>query len=279
VGRLDNEGSLYYHSILFLVFLILFVSLKNFDFTDFRNSPILTDTQVLVLQILYIFLLVQIAIISFRGYFIKTPEYATRGLFSLVIVSLGVFIILFNFLWDPVNEIDTAIGGLGTLSIAISSLIIAAGMVVYIFIKFIDDRQQQWFVEAVKDSIENMGGSVTSSSARRRRAGRFRADRRKARGQMEVTPIEKEEYTEPISEPEETPMLPPKTTPVQSAPSAPSSAASGAGGAGAGGWTQAPGQSIIKCPQCTMPLKIPDVPTRPLSIRCPHCGSISTIHA
>ena len=249
MARLDAEGNLYYHAILIFVFMLLFVALKNIDFVEYRNSPNLTDTQILLLQILYVFILVWIGIITFRGYLIKTPEYATRGVFSLIIVSLGLFIILFNFLWDPLNNTDYAIGGLGTVSMAISGLLITAGMVVYIHIKFTEDRQQKWFIEAVKDTMERMEVSELPS---KRRGYAGRRSRRKASKRA------KQEFKEPSGAPEETPIPQPSTTPTQASPSV------------------KPG--IIKCPNCTVPLKIPDVDRRPLSIRCPHCGSISTIN-
>jgi hypothetical protein len=261
VARLDAEGSLYYHAIFLMVGLILFVALKNFNFADYRDSPFLTLDQVQVLQILYVILVIWIAIISFRGFVIKTPEYATRGMLALVSVSLGLFIILFNFMWDPINNQDVDIGGLGSLSISLSGILIAMGMVVYIHIKFTEDRQQEWFIKAVKDTIERI--EVSEYKPASRRAGRRG---RKAR-KREASASEKMDFEEPKGQPETTPMPQPTTTPVQSTPSMPS---------GAQTVPMLP-PKIFKCPSCTKALKVPDVAQRPISIRCPHCGSIAKI--
>jgi hypothetical protein len=277
VGRLDAEGSLYYHAVLFFVALILFVSLKNIDFTDYESSPFLTETQVQFLWYLLIILLFWVAIITIRGFAIKTPDYATRGMFSIVIVTLGLFVILLNLLWDPFNDADTEIGGFGAVSIAVSALLVAVGMIVYTFVKFSEDRQQKWFIEAVKDSLERVEVGEFGSGRRygsRRRGTARRSSGRRGRGRRAKARA-KSEYVEPIEEPVETPMPQPRTTPVQSSPSVQRGA--GAAGGAQGGTTPMASPNIIKCPQCTVPLKIPDVPTRPLSIRCPHCGSIATI--
>ena len=265
MGRLDTEGSLHYHVILFLVFLFIFITLKNIDFSDFRDSPLMTDTQVLFVEVLFVVMVFLVTLISFRGYLIKTPEYATRGLFALLIVSLGLFVIFFNLLWDPlINTQDFAIGGLGTVSMAISAILIGAGMVVYITIKFSEDRQQQWFVEAVKDTMHRMEVSEHRPFARRQAAP--------ARRSVRVNPQPKPVYNQSLPSPQETPMLPPGTEPTQQAPSA---------APPTGAQVQAPtpvSPKIIKCPQCAVPLKVPDVPQRPLNIRCPHCGAIGTVN-
>jgi hypothetical protein len=269
VGRLDPEGSLHYHVILFLIFLFLFITLKNVDFSDFRASPILTDMQVLFVELLFIVLVFLVTLISFRGYLIKTPDYATRGLFALVIVSLGLFVIAFNLLWDPVvmNGQDFEIGGLGTVSMAISAILIASGMVVYISIKFSEDRQQQWFVEAVKDTMHRMEVSE------HRPYNRMQAAR--ARSKVRARPQPKPVYNEPLPAPSNTPMLPPSTEPTQQAPSVQHPASPQAAAAPV---PQPVSPKIIKCPQCAVPLKVPDVPQRPLNIRCPHCGAIGTVN-
>jgi hypothetical protein len=274
VSRLDAEGSLYYHAILFIVGCILFVSLKNIWFSDYEQSPLFTDEQVQALQILFVILLVWVAVISFRGYFVKTPEYATRGMFSLILVSLGLFIILLNLLWDPINENDIEIGGFGAVTIAMSSILVFIGMMVYIHVKYTEDRQQKWFIEAVKDSINRMEVTEYHPPARSygssRRSGRRRGGKRRM-AKPKKQAVEKRAYREPKVEPVKSPMLQPQTTPVQSRPSTQLPAGST--------WTPSPTTpNIIKCPQCTMPLKVPDIPTRPLSIRCPHCGSIGVVN-
>jgi len=266
VARLDNEGSLHYHVLIFFTFLFIFVTLKNLDFGDFRDSPSLTETQITFIQILYVILIFLVTLVGFRGYLIKTPEYATRGMFALVIATLGMFIILFNLLWDPlVNNQDYEIGGLGTVSMAISSIMIASGMVVYISIKFTEDRQQKWFIQAVKDEIERVEVSEYPSRAR----APPRVARRQARAQKQV-------YTQQLPQPSNSPMLPPSTTPTQQAPSISPQPSSQVGTPTPGAGTGSP--KIIKCPQCTVPLKVPNVPQRPLNIRCPHCGAIGTVY-
>ncbi|UCH90196.1 MAG: hypothetical protein JSV49_06040 [Thermoplasmata archaeon] len=155
---------------------------------------------------------------------------------------------------------------MGALSISVSAILIVVGMFVYIHVKYTEDRQQEWFIKAVKDTMERIEVSEYRPSARaygRRR----RASRRAARE------TEKREYKEPEAVPEKSPMPRPATTPVQSSPSA----APGAGAQAA--WTPSPTTpNIIKCPKCSMPLKIPDIAKRPLSIRCPHCSSIGVIN-
>lgn len=268
MNRLDTEGALHYHGILFLVFAIIFISLKNLNFTDYKSSPYFSETQVLFLQVVFIALFFWILLISLRGFSIKTPEYATRGALSLVLVALGLFTIFLNFIWDDwINGTETTIGGLGAVSIAVSSMIIAAGMVVYIFIKFSENRQRQWFIDAVKDTMERIEVAEYRPRARRYRTAGISAGGRRLKVAKKVKSREFREIT-----PVKSPMPQPETQPIQSAPSLPSPRAAP---------IPAPvpqTQKVIKCPGCSVPLKIPDVPTRPLSIRCPHCGSIGTIY-
>lgn len=271
--RFDAEGSFHYHLILFLVFLFLFITLKNVNFQDLWDSPLLTQNQYNFSWVIFAIMVIEVVVASLRGYRIKTPEHMTLGTFALVLVSLGIFIIFFNLIWDPVvHSVDHEIGGMGTVSMALSSLLVAGGMVIYINIKFTEEREQKWFIEAVKDTLNRM--EVAEYRPMAQRASRSRPRRGKKVKAAEAGA----DYSGLSSELRETPMDMPQTVPTQTQPSVQRGAAQAgfAGGAQVAPLPQSP--KIIKCPGCSVPLKVPDVPTRPLNIRCPHCGSIGTVH-
>ena len=264
MGRLSREGSIYYHAILFTVFVFLFVTLKNIILPDFLDSPNLTDNQFTASILVFIFMFGVVLATSAMGYRVKTPEHMTLAMFSLVIVSLGLFIIFFNLIWDVViHSQDPAIGGLGATSMAVSSLLVFVGLVIYINIKFTEEKEQKWFIDAMKETIHRLDAPDYRSYGQKRTARRGRSSR-KADARVQYSANQHAEEVTPMDEPQTMPTQAAPSVrrdlPQQPMPQIP----------------QAP--NIIKCPGCSVPLKIPDVPTRPLNIRCPHCSAIATVH-
>jgi len=154
MARMSREGLFYFHMVLMTFGAIIFIVLKNFNFEDYKNSPILTDTQTVFIYLLFVIGLIIIFLFLARGYSIKTPQFSTRGAVAVVFVALGLAFILEAFLHDQIMDQTEELGGLECLMIIFGSMIIIAGSFSYNALKFVDDRQDRLFVRAIREEIE-----------------------------------------------------------------------------------------------------------------------------
>jgi DNA-directed RNA polymerase subunit RPC12/RpoP len=218
---------------------IIFIVLKNFDFEDYRNSPILSDTQIIFLYLSFIIGLIIIFLYLARGYSIKTPQWSTRGAVALIFVFLGLAFILEAILHDRIMDQPEEFGGLESLMILFGSLIIIAGSFSYTAIKFTDDRQDRLFVRAIREELQK-ARSVAAAERRQRRVRRSRSA-----PATQMTPIT-------IPEPSEKAVM--------------AEAASEIGSE----------KTLVKCVRCKRMLKLTS-DKRPITIKCPYCEAIGVI--
>jgi DNA-directed RNA polymerase subunit RPC12/RpoP len=219
---------------------IIFIVLKNFDFEDYRNSPILSDTQIIFLYLLFIISLIIIFLYLARGYSIKTPQWSTRGAVALIFVFLGLAFIFEAFLHDQIMDQPEELGGLESLMILFGSLIIIAGSFSYTAIKFTDDRQDRLFIRAIREELQK-ARSVAEAQRRQRRVRRPSPDPATTR----MTPIT-------IPEPSEKTIM--------------AEAVSDSGSE----------KTLVKCVRCKRMLKLSS-DKRPITIKCPYCEAIGVI--
>jgi DNA-directed RNA polymerase subunit RPC12/RpoP len=238
MARMTREGLFYFHMILFTFGAIIFIVLKNFDFEDYKNSPILTDTQTVFIYLLFVIGLIILLLYLARGYSIKTPQWSTRGAVALIFVFLGLAFILEAFLHDQIMDQTEEFGGLECLMIIFGSMIIIAGSFSYNALKFRDDRQDRLFVRAIRDEIEK-AREIAAVTRRQRRT------RRPPAPSTEMAPITIPEPTDKLV--------------MAEAPA-----------------DDVIGKTLVKCVRCKRMLKLSS-DKRPITIKCPYCEAIGVI--
>jgi DNA-directed RNA polymerase subunit RPC12/RpoP len=220
---------------------IIFIVLKNFNFEDYRNSPILSDTQMVFLYLLFVIGLIIIFLYLARGYSIKTPQWSTRGAAALIFVFLGLAFIIEALLHDQIMDQTEELGGLECLMILFGSLIIIAGSFSYTAIKFTDDRQDRLFIRAIREELENARRIST-------------AQRRQRRTRAAVPPP-------PPSTAKMKPLTVSESEKLVMAETSSDSDAE---------------KTLVKCVRCKRMLKLSS-DKRPITIKCPYCEAIGVI--
>lgn len=170
MAKMNRQGVIFFHIILILFGLILFITLKNFNFDDYRNSTPLTDLQVQLIYILFIGGIALIIASLMYGYFNKAPEWATRGAVALIFIVLGIAIVGGALFHDQFLNQEEEIGGLESLLMALGAVIVIAGSFSYNSIKFMDDKQERMFIRAVREEIERVRATPAPRRQRRTRA-------------------------------------------------------------------------------------------------------------
>ena len=110
MGKFSAIGAFYFHLTLITFGLIIFTILKNFDFVNYRDSPMLTTTQV---NFIWLFLIIGfLGVLAFlaHGYFIKTPKYYTRVGVTVIFISIGLVMIFGMLFHDLFLGNDREIG-------------------------------------------------------------------------------------------------------------------------------------------------------------------------
>jgi hypothetical protein len=171
MAKMNRQGLVFFHFILLIFGLIIFIILKNFNFDDYRDSVPLTDLQIRLIYILFVGGIALLIGSLMFGYFNKKPEWATRGAIALIFIVLGVAIVGGALLHDQLLNQDEELGGLESLLMCLGSIIVIAGSFTYNSIKFVDDKQERMFIRAVREEIERVR-AIPPRRQRRARASK-----------------------------------------------------------------------------------------------------------
>ncbi len=238
MAKMNRQGLIFFHFILIIFGLIIFIILKNFNFDDYRDSAPLTDLQIRLIYILFVGGIALLIASLMLGYFYKAPQWATRGAIALIFIVLGVAIVGGALLHDRLLNQDEEIEGLESLLISLGSVIVIAGSFSYNSIKFVDDKQDRMFIRAVREEIER------ARAIPPRRQRRPRAIKNVAAAPY-PEPTQSEQWIMAEAVP------PPTTSTTQPA-------------------------THVKCVRCKRMLKLTS-DKRPITIKCPYCEAIGVI--
>lgn len=244
MGKLSLEGVFYLHVSIISFGLIIFAVLKNFNFEDYRASPILTQSQ---LNFIYLFLIlgiIGILLFLIRGYFIKTPQYYTRAGVALVFIVVGLVVIIGMLYHDRLLGSEQEVGPREMLGLIFGSLITITGSFVYLSIKFPDEQIMKYFKQAVKEEIRKRGAEEHQWILQQQQLKRVRKQPMSSRQAAQTK--KKKKAKKPKIRVHEVKMTP------------------------------ADELTIVRCAKCQRSLKLSS-PERPVTIKCPYCEAIGVI--
>jgi DNA-directed RNA polymerase subunit RPC12/RpoP len=231
--------------------LVIFTILKNFDFTDYKASPVLTVNQISFISICIIIGICVIIAFLIYGYFVKTPKHYTRAGAAVILIIIGLGILFGMWYHDQIIGNDQVIGPTEMIFMIFASLIIIMGSYAYIALKYPDEAVMKYFKEAVKEEIRNRREEEQQWQMYQRQ---MKAEERKKRVKVKA----KRKAAKATAEVAEVAPIEPTATEAEMSPP------------GAGGLT------VIKCSNCGKPMKLTSQ-ERPLAIKCPYCEEIGVI--
>jgi phage FluMu protein Com len=254
MGKFSPMGKFFLHSIVISFGLIIITILKNFNFSDWRNTSHLTTNQITFIMIfLIVGILVCIVFLTW-GYTIKTPKYYTRTGAAVVMIVIGICLILGMWFHDQVIGNEQDIGVTEMLFIILGSMITSIGSLAYLAVKFPDEIMMKYFKEAVREEIK-------SKREEERKIAQYEAElRRQERGRKKVKTKGKNKSKAKKAVSDATEVAPIDYGMPETEMSPPESI----------------GISIIKCSKCGKSMKLTST-ERPLAIKCPYCEEVGVI--
>jgi DNA-directed RNA polymerase subunit RPC12/RpoP len=224
----------------------VFTVLKNFNFADYRNSPILTTNQVSFIWAFLLIGLTGIVVFLSHGYFVKTPKFYTRAGAAVIFIVIGLFIVFSMLLHDLLTGKDTRLNWLEMTGLVFGSLITIAGSYGYLSLKFPDEAVMKYFKEAVKEEIRNRREEERQWQLQQ--AQIKKAEKKVKVKEFKVKKKKEKVEVEPVLDVQEVVMSPPEEA----------------------------GITVVKCSKCQRELKLTS-PERPLTIKCPYCEEVGVI--
>ena len=276
MGRLSTAGSTYFHFMVICFGLIIFAILKNFTFEDYRESPLLSDTQVTFIWIFFVLGFLVAVVFLLRGYKYKTPKYYTRvgvGVFIVLFFMFIIFAILFR---DYYLMKDKGIGPEEMLAILFSSVLTIIGSYTYLALKYPDDREMKYFKEAVKEEIRRRRDEEQYMSSWRASQRRWKREEG-----LTVTPLKSRKQPKSSRKSSKADragrragVTVPKGASAMTAASTSSTPRTPL--AQQAQMMPANDITVFNCAKCGRPLKISSA-ERPVTIKCPYCEAIGVI--
>jgi DNA-directed RNA polymerase subunit RPC12/RpoP len=268
MGKFSPVGALLFHITMISFGLVIFTILKNFDFTDYKNSPVLTVNQISFISICIIIGICVIIAFLIYGYFVKTPKHYTRAGAAVVLIIIGLGILFGMWYHDQIIGNEQVIGPTEMIFMIFGALIIIMGSYAYIALKFPDEAVMKYFKEAVKEEIRNRREEERQWQMYERQ---MKAEERKKRVRVKAKKKAAKTSKAAVEVAEVAPMDT-STASVSSEPAVRNLTVTEAemSPLGAGGLT------VIKCSNCGKPMKLTSQ-ERPLAIKCPYCEEIGVI--
>ncbi|WP_455391611.1 hypothetical protein [[Eubacterium] cellulosolvens] len=244
MGKYSPEGVFYLHLTIITFGLIVFIVLKNFNFEDYKASPILSTTQVNFIYLFFIIGIIGVLLFLVRGYTIKTPKFYTRAGMAVTLIVIGLILIASMLYHDEVLGYDQKIGDLEMLGILFGSFLTIVGTLVYVSIKFPDQQMIKYFKQAVRAEIRKRRTEEQRMQAWNMRQQRLAKQKQQKKQVKAVKAKKRPRKQEP--KPREVTMEPVDDS------------------------------TIVKCAKCARSLKV-STPERPVTIKCPYCEAIGVI--
>ena len=235
--------------------------LKNFNFSEYRETDNLTSNQI---RFIWFFLLIGLCVIIaflIHGIGIKTPKHYRRAGAAIVIILFGLIMIFGMMFLDSFYYRDQSIGWLGMVVMMTGSLITMIGSYSYLALKFPDEEIMKRFKAAVREEIR-------TSREEERRWRVYEAQlKREQRAQKKALIMSNKKKRVAVAD-------------QRAASTGTTTNATEVAPLGVKVAEMEPPESIgitvIKCSKCGRSLKLTS-PERPITIRCPYCEAIGVI--
>jgi len=166
------HGIIYLHLISIFLLFLSFLAVKDINFSDLTVAPSIGSIQGTAMFALFAGVCMVVIIMFFHGILIKEPKLGFIGILSLFILYTALFVLIGIGLFPYVFDQSTTQHSFRMILIPITSLFIMLGSILFITLKFYDDRERRWFILAVRQEMKAPSkilcpecGEVLSSTA------------------------------------------------------------------------------------------------------------------
>lgn len=243
MARFDPFGKYFIHLIIITFGLIGFIIFKNFNFSDYEKSPILTTLQINVIYALVLIGFVTILIFMGWGFTKKTPRYYWRAGIAVIFIWFGLVMILYILFSDLLLGYEQDITPNKMLVMLMGCFLTIMGTMAYISVKFPDTEYIKHFKAAVREEIQKQRKYEQDlalwKAQQRRMKKRKKVKQVKSKQKKKKQKIAKSGVKEVVM-------------------------------------TPADDVTVVKCAKCQRSLKL-STNERPIIIKCPFCEAIGVI--
>jgi len=156
MARINRPGLVFLHLIALLLGLLSILALKDMNFSNLSVAPDISTTQGLVMIILFLSACLIIALMYVLGLPRKQPKLGFLGAVSLFVVYSAILFLIVVGIYPKLTEDLTGTQqSYRMISVVIASGFILLGSMMFLLIKFPDDRERRWFMLAVRQEIKH----------------------------------------------------------------------------------------------------------------------------
>lgn len=170
--RLRLHGIIYLHLLGLFLMLLSFLAIKDINYSDLSQAPSIGGLQGTAMFGLFAGVCFVVFIMFFHGILIKNPKLGFVGTLSLFILYTALFGLVVIAFYPYIFDQSSVQHSYRMILIPVASLFVMLGSILFITLKFSDERERRWFVLAVRQEMKTPSkmlcpecASVVSSSA------------------------------------------------------------------------------------------------------------------
>ena len=156
MARLNIPGLIYLHLLIISLLSLSFLALKDMNFSTL--TVVIEDistNQAWGMAFSFIGACVILLVMFVHGLAIKNPKpgfFGIASLFTVLLLSIGLFLIVGSVI---TKKLSNDWFSYSMTAIPIASVFVLMASLIFLVIKFSDDRERRWFMLAVRQEMEH----------------------------------------------------------------------------------------------------------------------------
>ena len=156
MARLNIPGLIYLHLLIISLLSLSFLALKDMNFSTLTVArDHISTNQAWAMAFSFVGGCVVMLVMFVHGFLTKEPRPGFFGMLSFFVVfflSVGLFLIVGSVLTE---KLSSEWFSNGMIAIPIASAFLLMASLIFLVIKFSDDRERRWFMLAVRQEMEH----------------------------------------------------------------------------------------------------------------------------
>ncbi len=161
MARINIPGLIYLHFLIFFFAALSILALKDVNFSNRSIAPSIGDTQGWIMVFSFLCACTVLLVMFVHGFTIKEPKLGILGSISLFLIySALLFMIGLGLYPKLIDDVTSLHMTYRMLLVPVGSAFILLGSLLFIVIKFPDNRERRWFMMAVRQEMKNPSRAV-----------------------------------------------------------------------------------------------------------------------
>lgn len=155
MARINLPGLIYLHLLIFFLTALSVLALKDVNFSDLGTAPDISSIQGWVMISAFLGASLVLAVMFLHGFAIRHPRLGAFGVISLFLVYSALLILVGIGLYPKWFDASGTQHSYRMMVIPVVSAFIILGSLIFLVLKFSDDRERRWFTLAVRQEMES----------------------------------------------------------------------------------------------------------------------------